>query len=56
MTVSSPSASAQLGLACVAGGTCAVSFVSSLMPMLQFVAVCLSIAAAIKALFFTKGK
>lgn len=37
-------------LACVSVGGCVVSLAAYAMPVLQFVAICLSIAAAIKAL------
>lgn len=40
--------------ACTAAGSCVVSFMAASLPVLQWLAVLVTIAAGIKALFFSK--
>lgn len=42
--------------ACTSAVGCATSFITTAMPYLQFLAVCLSIAAALKAVFGSRKK
>lgn len=43
-------------LACTSIGSCAVGFFAAALPVLQYIAVLLAIASAVKALWPKKGK